>query len=295
MRGAVRYYVVRGLAAMFGLLPEPAVRAFGRGLGRLMSVVARDRLRMAARHQARVLGPDADHRRAARRVFASYGRYWAETFWTRPRRRDEILRRSTVENLPFLHDAVASDRGLVLALPHVGNWEAAGLRAAAEGARVLAVAEALRNERIVEWFTALRNSMDIDVVIARPGARVTAALLERLRAGGTVALLCDRDLKGKGVPVTFFGEETTFPAGPIALADRTNAIVIPVGCYFNEGAGHTFSLWPPLEIPEAETAEERVALGTQRLAGIVEEIVRRHPEQWHLIVPNWPSDRIDPG
>jgi KDO2-lipid IV(A) lauroyltransferase len=137
--------------------------------------------------------------------------------------------------------------------------------------------------------------MDIDIVIARRGARVTPALVERLRSGGTVALLCDRDLKGTGVPVTLFGEETTFPAGPIALADRTGAIVIPVGCYFKEGAGHTFALWPPLEIPDAPTAEERVALGIRRLAGIVEEIVRRHPEQWHLVVPNWPSDREAAG
>jgi KDO2-lipid IV(A) lauroyltransferase len=245
VRGAVGYYIVRGLTGVFGLLPEPAVRAVGHGLGRVMALLARDRFRMAMRHQARVLGPDADLRGAARRVFASYGRYWAETFWTRPRRRDEILRRSHIENIEYLHDAVASDRGLVLALPHVGNWEAAGLRAAAEGARVLAVAEALKNERIVQWFTSLRNMMDIDIVIARRGERVTAALLERLKSGGTVALLCDRDLKGSGVPVEFFGEETTFPAGPIALADRTNAIVIPVGCYFNERAGHTFALWPP--------------------------------------------------
>jgi KDO2-lipid IV(A) lauroyltransferase len=173
----------------------------------------------------------------------------------------------------------------------MGNWESAGLRAAAEGARVLAVAEALPNERIVDWFTRMRNMMDIDIVIARKGARVTRGLVERLRSGGTIALLCDRDLKGRGIPVTLFGEETTMPAGPASLAERTGAHLVPVGCYFEPRAGNRFIVYPRMEVPDLPTKEERVAALTQELAGVIEEIVQRAPEQWHLIVPNWPSDR----
>jgi KDO2-lipid IV(A) lauroyltransferase len=133
--------------------------------------------------------------------------------------------------------------------------------------------------------------MSIDVVIARKGGTVTRDLLQRLREGGVIALLCDRDIKGTGVPVEFFGEETTLPAGPIALADRTGAILLPVGTYFAKGAGHVFEVNEPLEIPELEDQDERIAAGVRRLAGVVEDVIRRAPEQWHLILPNWPSDR----
>jgi KDO2-lipid IV(A) lauroyltransferase len=180
---------------------------------------------------------------------------------------------------------------MILALPHMGNWESAGLRSAAEGARVLAVAEALPNHRIVDWFTQMRNMMDIDIVIARRGARVTGDLLARLQDGGTIALLCDRDLKGRGIPVTLFGEETTMPAGPAALAERTGAHLVPVGCYFRPGAGNRFVIHPRMEVPDLPTQEERVAALTQDLAAVMEGFIREAPEQWHLLVPNWPSDR----
>lgn len=291
MKDAVGYIVFRILSGLFGLLPEPVVRRAGYGLGYLTSYLARGRFRMAVRHQRRVHGDDADAIRAARRVFGYYGRYWAETFWLRPRRRDFLIAASEVIDVRYLHEGATSGRGMILALPHLGNWEVAGLRAAHEGAQVLAVAEALPNDRIVSWFTEMRRMMDIDIVIARRGARVTRTLQQRLEAGGTVALLSDRDLTGRGVPVVMFGEETTLPAGPVSLAVKTGADVVPVGTYFRKGAGHTFQMYPPLEIPEAATVEERVRLGTQRLAEVLEDAIVRAPEQWHLLQPNWPSDR----
>lgn len=292
MSGVIGYAVYRVLAGLFGLLPEPVMRRLGYRVGWLLSFLGGDRFRMAQHHQRRVQGEDIDAVAAARRVFGQYGRYWAETFWLRPRRRRSVLASTSVEGLENLHAGVSARRGMVLALPHMGNWEVAGLRAAAEGARVLAVAEALRNERLVEWFTGLRNMMDIDIVVARRGARVTRDLMERLQAGGTIALLADRDLKGGGVPVRFFGEETTMPAGPVALAARTGSVVLPVGIYYDgRGPGHTFDVRPPLRLPSEGDMEERVAVGTQRLAEVFEELIRRRPEQWHLVLPNWPSDR----
>ena len=245
---------------------------------------------MAVRHQRRV-GTAPDPKRAARRAFGHYGRYYAEVFWMRPRRRADVLRRSTIENIEYLHEAVASDQGLVLALPHVGNWEAAGLRGAAEGARVLAVAEELGNERVVQWFVDMRAMMDIDIVIARKGARVTGQLLSRLKDGGTIALLCDRNIAGKGVEVEFFGERTLLPAGPVAMAMRTGSRLLPVGTYFKEGAGHRYRLWPPMEFHDDGDAEAAVAAGTQRLAAVLEEIIGADSEQWHNLQPSWPSDR----
>lgn len=291
MKQALGYYAYRLLSGLFGLLPEPVVRRVGYGVGWLAHLVARDRFAMAVRHQTRVAGTPIGARRRARRVFAWYGRYWAEVFWMRPRRRDQLLARGPIVGLDLLLDAIAAGRGVIVALPHLGNWEVAGLRAAAEGARVLAVAEELGNERIVQWFIRLRAMMDIDIVIARKGSKVTRDLITRLQQGGVVALLCDRDLSRRGIPVTFFGEETTMPAGPMALADRTGAVLLPVGTYFEKKAGYRFVIRPELSIPDAETAEERIRLGTQALAVVIEDVIRQAPEQWHLIVPNWPSDR----
>ncbi|MEX2323239.1 MAG: hypothetical protein WEA29_05660 [Acidimicrobiia bacterium] len=291
MRDRLGYAVYRVLSGLFGLLPEPAMRRVGRGIGWAASFVSRRRFAMAVRHQTRVLGSNADARRSARRVFTHYGRYWAEVFWMRARRLEAALARTQMDGIHNLRDAVATGRGVVVALPHMGNWEIAGLRAAREGARVLAVAEDLGNEHIVRWFIGMRAMMEIDIVIARAGSGVSRVLLERLKNGGVIALLCDRDLGGRGIPAVVFGEQTTLPAGPVALADRSGAVLLPAGTYFKDGAGHRFDIRPPLEIPDLPDAEARVAEGTQRLAEVMEEIIRVAPEQWHLVQANWPSDR----
>jgi lauroyl/myristoyl acyltransferase len=289
--GLFGYLVFRALWGFAGILPEPVMRRLGYGVGYLMSFLAGKRRAMAERHQRRIQGPGTDARRASRRVFGFYGRYYAEVFWMRPRRRRRVIEESEVEGLSILHDAAAAPQGTILAVGHLGNWEAAGLKAASEGAQVLAVAEALANERLVRWFVQMRAMMDIDIVLTGRGARATDTLVRRLEEGGTIALLCDRDLKGNGVPVTLFGEETTLPAGPLSLACRTGATLLPVGVYFLEKAGHRFHIHPPLAVPTGGRLEERVEEGTRRLAAVLEGLIREAPEQWHVVVPNWPSDR----
>ncbi len=117
--------------------------------------------------------------------------------------------------------------------------------------------------------------------------------MRALKSGGTIALLSDRDLTGRGLEVEFFGERTTIPSGPVALADRTGATLLPVGCYFNKGRGHSFEVYPAVDLPEDETKSVRIAKGAQAFAEVMEQVIRKAPEQWHLFQPNWPSDRTE--
>ena len=287
------YVLYRILTGVFGLLPEPVMRRSGEGLGWLISWSAPKKRALLKRHLRRVMGDAAATDAMARKMFMSYGRYWAETFWLRPRRRAGVVQTAHIAGIEHVYAARDSGKGVILALPHLGNWEIAGAKAHAIGIPVLAVAESLPNRRITDWFVDVRNQMGIDVVLTGEKGRVTSALLRRLKEGGTIALLSDRDLTGRGVEVEFFGERTTIPAGPVAMAERTGAVLLPVGCSFDKGAGHAFVVRPPLEIPEAETREARIAAGSQLLAHQLEGIIREFPEQWHLFQPNWPSDRAD--
>ena len=122
-----------------------------------------------------------------------------------------------------------------------------------------------------------------------PGA--AAAVAQALRDNQIVCLLCDRDLRRNGVPVEFFGETTTLPAGPAMLGLRVGAPVLPVGVYFTERVnGHEALVRPPLPATRVGSLREDVARITQLLAYELEFLIRRAPEQWHLFQPNWPSD-----
>ena len=106
-----------------------------------------------------------------------------------------------------------------------------------------------------------------------------------------MCLLCDRNLSGDGVDVKFFGEDTTLPAGPATLAVRTGAALLPVAVYFEPGRGHRTVVRPPVPSERQGRLRDDIAVITQRLADEFEELIRAAPEQWHLLQPNWPSDR----
>ncbi len=286
------YYAFRAGSALVGILPEPVMRRAGMVAGWLAWFWAGDRKAMARRHMARLLGPGPQAERAARTVFTAYGRYWAEVFWYRPRRFRQVERRVDIEGLEHLERALAEGRPVIVTLPHLGNWEMAATAAERTGVRITAVAESLGNPLVTKWFLDMRAGLGIDVVLTAEGGGVTRKLLEALKNGQTVALLNDRDISGRGVQVEFFGETTTLPAGPAALALRTGAALLPVASYFKDGPGHRIVIEPEVEPAPADDTGDRVQPTTQRLAQVLERQICRHPEQWHLVQPNWPSDRV---
>lgn len=290
MRDLVGYLLVRGAAGLFGLLPMRVARRLGMLGGMVTYLFARGRRDMAIRHMRRILGPEVDAARAARRLFTSYGRYFAESLWVRPRRIPEIEARLRTEGLEAIKETQAAGKGMVFALPHLGNWEAAATVAESLGIQVLAVAEKLRNPHITRWFTQMREDFGINVVLTDTSTTVMRRLEGGIARKAAVALLCDRDLSGKGVPVRFFGEETTMPGGPVALALRTGVPVFPVATYF-EGEGHYVKVLPALDLLRDDDRSEAMRIGTQRLAAKLEELIMEAPHQWHLVQPNWPSDR----
>ncbi len=283
MTDLLTYLLVRGLVGLFGLLPARTARKLGEWGGLVWYLLGGTRKRMVRRHMRRVSGVGDEGQ--VRKVFRSYGRYWAETFWVRPRRLGVLEKGLRIEGLEHLSAAAENGRGAVIVLPHMGNWEAASLAGRQAGIEVVAVAEKLSNPYITSWFTSLRMAFGIRVILNQRG--VMRAAEEAIRAGGAVCLLSDRDLSGRGIRTEFFGEETTLPAGPIVLAFRTGAPLIPAVCYFTPG-GHHLVLGAPLVLAGGP---DRLSEGTRTYATWLEEGIRRAPEQWHLLQPNWPSDR----
>ena len=239
----------------------------------------------------RVLGDEAEAVRAARSVMKSYGRYYAEALWARGKRVDELRSHTIVDGVEQIIGAREEGRGMIYGLPHVGNWEVAAPVSVDVKVPVVAVAENLPNRRITGWFTKMRADFGIEVVLATGGTEVMRKLEAALAANKAVALLADRDLKRRGVEVVFFGEETTLPPGPATLALRTGAPLLPVASYYDGDDGYRVVIRPAIPVPAEGTRSEKVRTMTQALASEMESLIRAAPQQWHLVQPNWPSDR----
>jgi KDO2-lipid IV(A) lauroyltransferase len=258
----------------------------------MMAMAMRDRRAMVERHQQRVHGTPMSRLaldRQVRRTFASYGRYWAESLRLPSVSAEELDRMMSYEGLDRLDGALAGGKGAIMAIPHLGGWDPGGAWFTRHGYELTVVVEPLEPQELFEWFAEFRRSIGMEIVALGPSAGT--AVMRALKAGRSLALLCDRDIQGTGVEVEFFGERTTLPSGPATLALRTGAPLLPVAVYFREPVGYHGIVRPPLDVTRQGGLREDVTRITQALAHELEHLIRRAPEQWHLLQPNWPSDR----
>jgi phosphatidylinositol dimannoside acyltransferase len=266
----------------------PAVTWVG---GAIAASLMRGRRRMVARHLRRVRGPSLQGRalrRAVRTTFRSYAAYWLDLFRLCRLDPHHLDARIDADGLEHLDAALAEGRGGIIATPHLGSWDLGGAWLAGRGYPLVAVVERLGSARLLEWFLEVRRRIGIEVVIR--GTDVWDRLEEALGRNRLVVLVCDRDLSGRGVPVELFGEGTTIPAGPAKLARRCGAPVLPVGIYATGGGRHRGVVHPALRPERTADEEADGARLSQQLADELEVLIRRAPEQWHLLQPNWPSD-----
>ncbi|MCU1393722.1 MAG: putative acyltransferase [Ilumatobacteraceae bacterium] len=285
----VNGYKLGSLAAR--ALPGPFAGAAAQMMGLTFSAGMRDKREMVERHLQRV-DPSLRGlalRQAVQRAFDSYARYYVESFRLPNLSSRAVNAGFTVEGYDKIPAALELGKGVILALPHLGGWEWAGRWLIERGYKMTVVVEPIEPPELFEWFAELRQKLGMTVVPLGP--TVANTVLKALRENQVVCLLCDRDLDHNGIPVQFFGEQTTLPAGPATLGLRTGAAVFPVGVYFTDRYnGHHAVVRPALPAERRGGLREDVARLTQILAGELEYLIRRAPEQWHLFQPNWPSD-----
>lgn len=245
------------------------------------------------RNLARVLGttPESVPDTLIRDSMRAYARYWREAFRL-PSMDHAALAHSgrihvaQIENLEL---ALEAGRGVVLVLPHSGNWDMAGMWLVQNYGPFSTVAERLKPESLFERFVEYRESLGFEV-FALTGSEQPPfpALAERLRQNRVVCLMGERDITGKGVPVDFFGERTWMPAGAAKLAVETGAALIPVhGWSIIDEQGREawrFKTEAPLDVSGG------VAAATRALAARFEANIAEHPADWHMLQPLWESD-----
>jgi KDO2-lipid IV(A) lauroyltransferase len=251
-----------------------------------------------AKNLRRVLGSDATPaalHAATRAAMRSYGRYWWETFRLHRLDPHAVARKALAGTVGVEHVQAARDagRGFILALPHSGNWDIAGLSMVELLGGITTVAEKLKPESLYRRFVSYREQLGFEVLPlgadAGSSAGTAGVLRRRLEQGRMVCLLADRDLAGNGVPVTFFGEPTTMPAGPALLAARTGADLCPVHLAYTDDGWLQF-VGAPLTLHGARLADQ-VKSGTQQLADAFAERIALFPADWHMLQPLWPADR----
>ncbi len=213
----------------------------------------------------------------------SYMRYWCDTFRFPDWSKEKTVGTVQVTNEHLLLDAIAAKTGVIVALPHAGNWDHAGAYFCANGIQLVTVAERLKPEKLFLKFLEYRQAMGMEVLPL--DGRVLDTLTDRLNAGALVALVADRDLSRSGIDVEFFGGPARMPAGPALLALRTKAPLITAYVSYTETGIHID--FNNVVLPTSGSDTEKVEEIVQMTAKYFERGISDNPEDWHMLQRIW--------
>lgn len=274
-------------------VPEPMARfTFERIADRIWRKRGRGVLQLE-KNLRRVVGDDVSEARLrslSRHGMRSYFRYWMEAFRLPTMSRERIVDGMRVSGHEKILSNLDSGRGVVLALPHMGNYDHAGAWVTMIGAPFTTVQERLKPESLYDRFVEYRESLGMEILpLTGGGGHVFGTLAQRLRQGRLVCLVADRDLTESGIEVDFFGRTARMPAGPAALAVQTGAALMPVTLWY-EGDDWGARVHDEVSVPDAGDRKAKIAEMTQQTAHVFEDGIAAHPQDWHMLQRVWVED-----
>lgn len=218
----------------------------------------------------------------------SYMRYWCDTFRIHTWGVERVEATVTTTNDHLLRDPMTQGRGVVIALPHSGNWDHAGAYFCQQGIPLVTVAEILKPEQLFVKFLEYRQAMGFEVLALDSKAFPT--LMRRALEKRLIALVADRDLSASGIPVTFFGKQSRMPAGPAILSIKTGLPLVAAHVSYTSSGIH-------IDFTEIETVRDgdeqrQISETVLRMAQAFEVGIRKHPQDWHMLQRIWVEDGI---
>jgi len=218
-----------------------------------------------------------------RRGVLSYMRYWMDTFRSPDWSKERILSTVTVSNEHLLMDPIKNQTGVVVSLPHAGNWDHAGSYFCSRGARLVTVVEVLKPRALFEKFLAYRQAIGMEALPL--DSRAFPTLMQRARDGKLIALVADRDLSASGIDVEFFGGVARMPAGPAIIAIRTGIPLVTAFVSYTESGIHVDLR--EITIPTLGDEESRVKATVQLCADNFAAGIKVSPQDWHMMQRIW--------
>jgi len=202
---------------------------------------------------------------------------------------DLLRARVEIEGKEKLDAALAKGKGIILLSAHFGNFPLMLARLSQEGYKVSAIMRYMRNERIEKLFASSRRKFGVKTIYSQPRKVCVEDTIRSLRGNELIFVLLDQNFGTAGVFVDFFGRKAATATGPLILARRTGAQIMPCFIVRNKDDTHKIIVDEPFQIKEEQDYNKTIVSNIQRLTDIIELYIRKYPAQWGWIHRRWKS------
>ena len=275
------------MARRWQRLPEGLARRVGSGLGSAMRTISPRHARIVMTNLRLAFGGEKSEEELAAIAKACYrhlGICLVEFIRLPAMTREGIRSIAELRGREHIEAALERGRGAILLTGHLGNWEIAGCRIAAEGYPVSAIARAQRDTDITEYVRRTRETLGMKVLHRSVAVRGS---LRALRDNEMLGILLDQNAGDDGVFVDFFGHLASTAPGAAAFALTTGAAVLPTFSFRKPDGTHIIELSEPVPLVNTGDRERDIRENTARYTKIIEERIRAHPEQWFWLHKRW--------
>lgn len=292
LRRWARFQILRIFFAPLLLLPRSLARGWGAAYGRVAWWLLPGLRRKSLRHLALAFPEWSETRRrsVARAVPPWIGRTGVDFLRMGGRDHARLLKRVGVEGMEHWEAARAAGGGIVAVTGHLGNWELLGAWLATLGPPVRVLYHPFHEERLDRLVCRRREQAGVRLL---PATQAGRRGLRALKQGEVVGILMDRVPRGPAVACRFFGRECRTTAGAAWFAVRAKAPILPLAMWHEPRGGYRVRFEAPLAvIADGRPDEAWVCDLTRRITAVLEDQVRRRPEQWPWFYDRW---KIRPG
>ncbi len=269
------------------LLPRKIALNLGAFLGRLLFLLSRREKARALSNLSIAFGAEKSSRdilRICRLCFENLGKGLME-FLQFPRLNPENLGRLvSFEGKQNIDEALKKGKGVIMLTAHFGNWELPGASLSSLGYNVAFIVRPVRHPRLEALVNRNRQSTGAEYI---PRGMSIKKAFWCLRRNGLLGILSDLDTRVDGVFVDFFGRPAFTARGPVSIALRTGAALVPMFIIRQEDDTHRIVAEKALELKVTGDQEEDIRLNTARFTKIIESYIRKHPEQWIWVHERW--------
>ncbi len=285
------WFVLLFCSFLVQAMPVKWAYAFARSLGLFWYAFSGRHRKVALENLTAVFGADKDAsriRQIARDCFISMATSGVELLLLTRKDPDVFLtKRIKFVNRHYLDQALSRKKGVILASAHFGNFPLMLVGMASAGYKPAAVMRPIKVKRIADFFEKDRQRLGVNTILTIPRTVCVASILRALRENQAIFIPLDQNFGTGGVFVDFFGRPAATATGPVVLAQRTGAEIVPSFIIRNADRTHTIVFERPLELQAGATDAETVKINVQRITGIIESYVRRYPAEWSWIHKRW--------